>query len=140
MSKKVFLDTNILLDFFDNQREKHEEAKHLIYFLVRNQIKILFSEDMISTIVYIARKDKEAQAILIANIEKITYDPNIEICNFGSMVIRNACSYFLHNGGDYEDILQYFCAEKEGCSAIYSNDLGFPKLKIPIKTYGDFDI
>ena len=119
MSKKVFLDTNILIDFFDSKRELLGVAK--------------LSE-------LLARKDKEAQSILVSNIEKITYDPNIEICHFGEMVIRNACSYFMQNGGDYEDILQYFCAEKEGCSAIYSNDLGFPKLKIPIKTYGDFDI
>ena len=72
MNKKVFLDTNVLLDFFDSKREKHEDSKHLIYFLVRNQIKILFSEDMLSTIIYIAKGNKEAQNILISNIEKIT--------------------------------------------------------------------
>lgn len=138
--KKVFLDTNILLDFLDNQRLQHNAAKELVYFLLRHEIKIVFSEDMISTIVYLVRKNQAAQRALVQVFEQITYDSNIIICNFGEMVIRNACNYFLRNNGDFEDILQYFCAEKEGCCAIYSSDMGFPKLKIPVKRYGEYDI
>ncbi len=138
--KKVFIDTNILLDFFDHKRSQHDSAKELVYFLLRNKIKIVFSEDMISTIIYLVRKDKEAQRALITNFDEITYDSNIIICSFGEMVIRNACNFFLKNGGDFEDVLQYFCAEKEGCCAIYSSDMGFPNLKIPVKRYGDFNV
>lgn len=138
--KKVFFDTNILLDFLDNRRLQHSAARELVYFLLRNEIKIVFSEDMISTIVYLVRKNQNAQKALVQVFEQITYDSNIIICSFGEMVIRNACNYFLKNDGDFEDILQYFCAEKEGCSAIYSNDKGFPKLKIPVKRYGDFNV
>ncbi|EAK6767516.1 DNA-binding protein, partial [Campylobacter jejuni] len=47
--KKVFLDTNIFIDFFDETRVNNEQAKQLIYFLISNEIKIVFSEDMIST-------------------------------------------------------------------------------------------
>lgn len=139
MSKKVFLDTNILLDFLDSKRELNNEAKQLVYFLVRNKFKIVFSEDMISTIIYLI-KDKEDKKLTISNFEKFTYDTNIDIIPFGVMVIRNACNYFAQNGGDFEDLLQYFCAEKEDCVAIYTNDVKFPKLKVPVKTYGDFDI
>jgi len=39
-----------------------------------------------------------------------------------------------------KNILQYFCAEKEECLAIYTNDLKFPNLKIPVKRYGEFNI
>jgi len=140
MNKKVFLDTNILIDFFDNQRKLHTKAKELIHFLLTNEFKIVFSEDMISTIIYIVNKNQEAQQILVSYFEKFTYDPNIIICSFGTNVIRNACNYFLEYGGDFEDILQYFCAEKEECLAIYTNDLKFPTLKIPIKRYGEFNI
>lgn len=42
--------------------------------------------------------------------------------------------------GDFEDYLQYFCAEKEGCCAIYTMDKKFPNLKIPVKRYGEIDI
>ncbi|ELP1579904.1 DNA-binding protein, partial [Campylobacter jejuni] len=44
--KKVFLDTNIFIDFFDETRVNNEQAKQLIYFLISNEIKIVFSEDM----------------------------------------------------------------------------------------------
>ncbi|EJT5090432.1 DNA-binding protein, partial [Campylobacter coli] len=48
--KKVFLDTNIFIDFFEKTRENNQQAKQLIYFLISNDIKIIFSEDMISTV------------------------------------------------------------------------------------------
>lgn len=56
--KKVFLDTNIFIDFFEETRENNQQAKQLIYFLISNDIKIIFSEDMISTVAYILKKEK----------------------------------------------------------------------------------
>lgn len=44
--KKVFLDTNIFIDFFDETRVNNEQAKQLIYFLISNEIKIVFYKDM----------------------------------------------------------------------------------------------
>ena len=41
--KKVFLDTNIFIDFFEETRENNQQAKQLIYFLISNDIKIIFS-------------------------------------------------------------------------------------------------
>ncbi|ECX9728095.1 DNA-binding protein, partial [Campylobacter coli] len=55
--KKVFLDTNIFIDFFEETRENNQQAKQLIYFLISNDIKIIFSEDMISTVAYILKKE-----------------------------------------------------------------------------------
>ncbi|EHF7447399.1 DNA-binding protein, partial [Campylobacter jejuni] len=53
--KKVYLDTNIFLDYFNAERTYHNEAKQLIYFLIANNIQIVFSEDMISTIAYLIK-------------------------------------------------------------------------------------
>ncbi|EAI8289401.1 DNA-binding protein, partial [Campylobacter jejuni] len=55
--KKVYLDTNIFLDYFNAERTYHNEAKQLIYFLIANNIQIVFSEDMISTIAYLIKKE-----------------------------------------------------------------------------------
>lgn len=134
--KKVFLDTNILIDFFDETRENNIHAKQLIYFLLSNDIKIVFSEDMISTIAYILKKE---------NLDKFTYflksialEKEFEIVSFGVSVINMACDYYNNNKGDFEDYLQYFTAEKENCIAIYTMDKEFTQLKIPVKRYGDF--
>ncbi|WP_162165542.1 type II toxin-antitoxin system VapC family toxin [Campylobacter fetus] len=134
--KKVFLDTNILIDFFEETRENNRQAKQLIYFLISNDIKIVFSEDMISTIAYILKKE---------NLDKFTHflksialDKDFEIISFGVSVINMACDYYNNNRGDFEDYLQYFAAEKENCVAIYTMDKEFPQLKIPVKRYGDF--
>ena len=62
-------------------------------------------------------------------ISKITLDPKILICSFSDSVIRSACQMCQAYDGDFEDYLQYFCAEKEDCCAIYSMDKKFPNLK-----------
>lgn len=136
--KKVFLDTNIFIDFFDESRINNEQAKQLIYFLISNEIKIVFSEDMISTIAYLIDKDK--LPALMSFFKNTITNPYFDIVSFGSSVINMACDFYLQNKGDFEDYLQYFCAEKENCTAIYTMDKNFPNLKIPIKRYGDTNI
>ncbi|EAJ5683706.1 type II toxin-antitoxin system VapC family toxin [Campylobacter lari] len=138
--KKVYLDTNILLDYFDIQRTYHNEAKQLIYFLLTHNIQIVFSEDMISTIAYILKKADINMVQFYNHISKITLDPKVLICSFSGSVIRSACQMCQSDNDDFEDYLQYFSAEKEGCCAIYTMDKKFPNLKIPIKRYGEIDI
>ncbi|EAI9155811.1 type II toxin-antitoxin system VapC family toxin [Campylobacter coli] len=136
--KKVFLDTNIFIDFFEETRENNQQAKQLIYFLISNDIKIIFSEDMISTVAYILKKENLGKFTHF--IKTISLEKNFNITSFGVSVINMACDYYDKYRGDFEDYLQYFCAEKEGCCAIYTMDKNFPNLKIPIKRYGEIDI
>ncbi|HDZ5066358.1 TPA: type II toxin-antitoxin system VapC family toxin [Campylobacter jejuni] len=136
--KKVYLDTNIFIDFFEETRENNQQAKQLIYFLISNDIKIIFSEDMISTIAYIIKKENLDQFAHF--IKDTTLGKEFEIVSFGASVINIACDYYHNNQGDFEDYLQYFCAEKEGCCAIYTMDKNFPQIKIPVKRYGEIDI
>lgn len=39
--KKVFLDTNIFIDFFDKNRACHLQARELFHFLISNKIQIV---------------------------------------------------------------------------------------------------
>ncbi|SUX19405.1 PIN domain protein [Campylobacter upsaliensis] len=43
--KKVYLDTNIFLDYFNTERVYHNEAKQLMRYLITNDIQIVFSEE-----------------------------------------------------------------------------------------------
>ena len=138
--KKVYLDTNILLDYFNSERAYHNEARQLVYYLLTNNIQIVFSEDMISTLVYILKKTNIDMMQFYNYLSKITLDPKILICSFSTSVIRSACQMCQSYNDDFEDYLQYFCAEKENCCAIYSMDKKFPNLKIPVKRYGEIDI
>ncbi|EJJ9048307.1 type II toxin-antitoxin system VapC family toxin [Campylobacter coli] len=136
--KKVYLDTNIFLDYFNAERTYHNEAKQLIYFLITNNIQIVFSEDMISTVAYILKKENLGKFTHF--IKTISLEKDFNIASFGASVINMACDYYDKYRGDFEDYLQYFCAEKEGCCAIYTMDKKFPNLKIPVKRYGEIDI
>lgn len=133
--KKVFLDTNVLLDFFDSTRANHIEAKNLILHLLNNNTTIVFSEDMISTIAYILKKNSLGLKNFISFLKDITLHNNFVIASFGSSVVNMACNYFELNNGDFEYYLQYFCAEKENCEAIFSMDSAFPNIRIPVMKY-----
>lgn len=135
--KKVFLDTNIIIDFLDSTRENNDKSKFLISYLLENGFVSVVSEDMLSTIAYLARKNLTHQQSVIEFLKKINLDSNFCVAHFGQSVVNMACDYFLKNGGDFEDYLQYFCAEKENCIAIYTMDTKFPHMKIPLKRYGD---
>ncbi|EHU6020368.1 PIN domain-containing protein, partial [Campylobacter coli] len=110
--KKVYLDTNIFLDYFNAERTYHNEAKQLIYFLITNNIQIVFSEDMISTIAYLIKKENLNNFTHF--LKDISLEKDFNIASFGASVINMACDYYDKYRGDFEDYLQYFCAEKEG--------------------------
>jgi predicted nucleic acid-binding protein len=51
--QKIFLDTNIILDFLDDQRPHHEYSQQLMRQLTQENWHVTISEDMLSTIFYI---------------------------------------------------------------------------------------
>ncbi len=134
--KKVFLDANILLDFLDKNRKYHRESRNLISYLLSNDFKIVFSEDILTNIVYILRKDDVNKVLEV--FREFIKSSLFEIVSFGYDTIDLACEYCIKNGGDFEDTLQYFCAKKENCELIYTMDKSFPNIDIPIKRYEDF--
>ena len=109
--KKVYLDTNIFLDYFNTERTYHNEAKQLMYYLLTNNIQIVFSEDMISTIAYLIKKENLNNFTNF--LKTITLKENFSIASFGVSVINIACDYYNSYQGDFEDYSQYFCAEKK---------------------------
>ncbi|MGG7074533.1 MULTISPECIES: type II toxin-antitoxin system VapC family toxin [Campylobacter] len=132
---KVFFDTNIIIDLMDAQRENNAYAVVLMKNLMRDKTQIVISEDCISTLYYNLRKSKEKQAALLDFLEVISQ--RWIIANFGVDTIKKAIKYSKNSNADLEDALQYFCADKEGCEAIYTTDKNFPKIAIAIKGYED---
>lgn len=56
MAYKVFLDINILVDFFDGSRQNHEPAKQLMQNIENETVLGFVSESVINTTVYIIQK------------------------------------------------------------------------------------
>jgi predicted nucleic acid-binding protein len=133
---KIFLDTNIVLDFLDDKRLKNREAIKIIENAIINKNKLVISEDILTTVYYIAKKTVSRKRILVV-FEMIVSE--FLIVNFGKNVIKKSIKLCQRsNKSDFEDVSQAVCAESHQCDMIITNDKNFPKLKVPVKTAEEF--
>lgn len=120
MIKKLFLDTNIVLDLLDEKRPRHTDAKQLIARLIEADTEIFISEDMVSTLFYIIKNKKIALDFFEAVCEEWRVVP------FGIDVIKEAVATCRKEPRlDLEDVLQCLCAKANGCDLLVTADEGF---------------
>ncbi len=132
-SKKVFLDTNILLDFLNQERPNHKLAYILLYFLEMHEYEIVISEDMITNIFYIEKSKKS-----VLNFINDALLNGWIISPFGSDVIKKAIELSLQQNIDLEDLLQCLCAKENGCGVLITNDKKFYNCGVPILKAEEF--
>jgi len=132
VSKKVFLDTNIVIDGIDKERPNNTIATTLIYELIVNGYEIVISEDMLSTIYYIQKDKKRTLAFF-----KVIQD-SWKISSFGEEVIRKAIDLSLRKNLDLEDLLQGLCAKENDCQILITNDKKFYACGIEIYSTTSF--
>ena len=131
---RVFIDTNIVLDLLIEDRKNHDKSKQLFSYLILNNYEIVISEDMLSTIFYVAKnKDKTLNFFQEIQDEWV-------ISAYGKDVLSNSFTFALENSADLEDTLQCFCAKENGCEQIITSDKKFVLCGIKIATYDDFGI
>lgn len=111
---KVFLDTNILMDFVDN-REKREYAETIIELGKTGAIQLFASYLSYANMGYILRKrTQEERYRMISNARKIA---TVLPCDGSQLDVALA-----NPVKDYEDMLQYQCALVAGCDVIVTNN------------------
>ncbi len=128
MHKNIFLDTNIIIDFLDEERESHQLAVNLFQYLIEEEREIYISEDMLS-IIYFIIKDKHR---VLNFLEDIVDEWNI--VSFGKDVVKEAIKLSKKSEKDFEDILQCLIAKKFNCVLI-TNDKDFVDCGISIVGY-----
>ena len=126
MSGRFFLDTNIVLDFLDQERQLNKFAHNLIDFLTQNNSRIFISEDMLSTIYYIEKSDSRVLTFFTSILKKW------DIVPFGLNVIRKAIDFSLVKRVDFEDALQLFCAIENDCAIFITNDKSFSNCEMKV--------
>ena len=130
MVSKVFLDINIVLDMLSPQRPNHKYHKKLLEKL--SSCEVFISEDMISTIYYIAKEKRKVLDFFELVIQEWSIVP------FGEKVIRESIRFARENDADLEDILQCFCAKEHGCEVLLTSDKKFVKCGIELQSYDEF--
>jgi len=131
-SKKVFLDTNVIIDFIEHSRAKHDIAVRLFEYLSVNSYQICISEDMLSTIFYVA-KDKNVVLKFFTVIQK-----KWDITHYGKETIDTAIDISMKMSLDFEDVLQCVCAKNNNCDTLITNDKYFFDCGIKILSAEDF--
>jgi predicted nucleic acid-binding protein len=113
--KRVFLDTNILIDYYDN-RSGAAEADILFRIAQTGTITIFASILTFANFAYIARHNhtKEQVYLELDRLERL-----ISVLPMDKRQLRNAID---HPCKDFEDMLQYQCAVANGCDVIITNN------------------
>jgi predicted nucleic acid-binding protein len=111
---KVFLDTNILMDFVEN-RESREYAETIIELGKTGAIQLFASYLSFANMGYILRRrSKEDRYRLLSSVRNI-----VTVLPCDDKQLDEALANPVN---DYEDMLQYQCAVAAGCDVIVTNN------------------
>ena len=126
---KIFLDTNIFLDFALD-RGQADEAEHILNAIESGQFTAYVADITLVNIAYVARKQKESNKRLLYFITK-----HFTVIGAENREFEQALAL---DNRDLEDNVQVVLAEKTTCQMIITNDLSFPKEKITVISSVDF--
>lgn len=129
---KVFLDTNVLLDFFLH-REGFDASQRILLKSYRHECDFLVSSLSYSNIAYIARKKFRGNEIYDV------LDVVREMASVSSVHEEIVDQALRLRAKDFEDALQYYSALSVGADVIVTNNVkDFPFSAIPVLTPDQF--
>lgn len=126
MAYKVFLDTNIIVDFLQPVRPFHEDAQALFLLLSKNVFAAYISESVITTTPYLIRKDYPVDEInsILKNLNQ-----KLKILTCTNMHVLAALQ---NHPPDFEDALLYQVALHHQMDYfVTSNAKDFKKIQQP---------
>ena len=102
--KRIFIDTNVVIDFLADRRAFSADAAKLFDLAVNAKLKIYISAVSYNNIYYILRQSLTHAATLklLGQLADMT-----EIADVTNEIIRTS---FKTDFKDYEDAIQYYCA------------------------------
>jgi predicted nucleic acid-binding protein len=130
---RLFLDTNIVLDFITERTPFFDSIASIISLVDKNDFTFVVTPLSYATIFYLTSKNGKQQYALD---RLVRFKIVCEICIMDEQIVESA----LHaNMKDFEDALQYFSALKAGCDVIITrNGKDFKKSDLPIMTPSEF--
>ncbi len=130
--KKVFIDTNVLIDFM-LEREGARNAADILQLGEEKKIRTAASFLTMANIAYIIRKGRTRTELyaLLTDLSDV-----IEILPMDERQFKDA---LMQPASDFEDVLQYECAKTYGCDVIVTrNSKHFPFAQIPVLSPAEF--
>jgi predicted nucleic acid-binding protein len=132
--KKLFIDTNIVIDLLAKRAPFYDEAALLFTLADKQKIRLSVSALTFANTNYIllqSKKPEEAKLIL-RKLKLI-----VQVISLDEKIL--GLSLNDNDFKDFEDALQYFTALENGVDAIITRNLkDFQKAKIPVMTASQF--
>ena len=130
---KIFLDTNVVLDFILKRDGFAEDAAMIFDLGERKKLKLTLSSLSVNNIDYIVSKiesKKKSRQIIIKLLSLV------EILTVNETTIKKAA---MSEFKDFEDAIQNFCAEDEGLNHIITRNLkDYKKSNLSVLTPKEF--
>ncbi len=132
--KKLFLDTNIVIDLLAKREPFYAEAAMLFTLADKQKIRLNVSALTFANTNYILLKEKKPEdAKQILRKLKLL----VQVLSLDEKIV--ALSLNDNEFKDYEDSLQYFTALENGVDAIITRNLkDFQKAKLPVMTAAQY--
>ncbi len=132
--KKLFIDTNIIIDLLAKREPFYDEAAMLFTLADKQKISLSVSALAFANTNYILLQSKKPEdAKLILRKLKLI----VQVLSLDEKIV--GLSLNDNDFKDYEDAIQYFIALENGVDAIITRNLkDFQKAKLPIMTAAQF--
>lgn len=132
-SKRIFLDTNVMLDFLGERKPFYESAAKIVTLAEKDNFIAVVSPISYTTVSYFISKFESAK-IAIEKLRK--FKVISEVCTINEQTINKG----LNSGfDDFEDALQYYNAIESNCDIIITrNAKDFKKSILPVMSPDEY--
>lgn len=131
--KRLFIDTNIMLDLLGERDPFYEPIAKIATLADRGKVKLMVSPISFATVNYFLTK---FETIDIAKEKLRKFKVICEISDLGESIVEKGLN---SSFSDFQDSLQYFSAVDAECDIIITrNGKDFKKSLIPVMTAPEF--
>jgi predicted nucleic acid-binding protein len=133
MSKRIFLDTNVMLDLLGERKPFYDAIAKIASLAERGQFNMVVSPISFATVNYFLSKYENAK---IAREKLRKFKIICEVCLLSESTVEKSLNSAFN---DFEDALQYFSATESACEIIITrNAKDFKKSLLPIMSAEEF--
>lgn len=133
MSKRIFIDTNIMIDLLGERKPFYEPIARIATLAEKEKLTMVASPISFATVNYLLSKFENPK---IAKNKLSKFKVLCEICTVNEQTVEKGLNSSMK---DFEDALQYFCATESGCDIIITrNGKDFKKSLLPVMTADEF--
>ncbi|TXD52541.1 MULTISPECIES: type II toxin-antitoxin system VapC family toxin [unclassified Polaribacter] len=133
MKKRIFLDTNVMLDFLGERIPFYDSIARVLSFLESNKFTIIVSPISYATVSYFLSKS-EGNRIAVEKLRK--FKVISDVCIIDEQTIEKGLN---SDFSDFEDALQFYNAVESNCDIILTrNAKDFKKATLPVMSPDEF--